>query len=270
MNKYNHIAVCIRGQKRTWDSCKLNQFYYYSQIAHNVDYYFATWDDSEINSSQIKQDFNGKNLIEFIEVPLHSHYKTHGSAPAWLSYNIVPFKKVRERSVKYDAVLDQRTDCIIWSAWEPFILDEMTMYTPEMPFNNGSERIALGFGKSGVTDYGCMVDSQTYDLLAYRFTEPDTDLAPPETMLEDYCQRNNIDMPGMCVMDYMPIRPDICRDFKDPIIEVTPDTVTRLNESHTIWKNIPLEEKLQIFKNHNLVVSDFIDPKFGFNSKFGS
>jgi len=144
------------------------------------------------------------------------------------------------------------------------------MYTPEMPFNNGPERIALGFGKSGVTDYGCMVDSQTYDLLAYRFTEPDTGLAPPESMLKDYCQRNNIDMPGMCVMDHMPIRPDICRDFKDPIIEVTPDTVTRLNESHTIWKNIPLEEKLQIFKNHNLVLSDFIDPKFGFNSTFGS
>lgn len=263
MNKYNHIAVCIRGQKRTWDSCKLNQFYYYNKIAHNVDYYFATWDDSEINSSQIKQDFNGKNLVEYIEVPLHSHYLNVWAGPAWLSYNTVPFKKVRERSVKYDAVFDQRTDCIIWSVWEPFELDEMTMYTPLMPFNNGPERIALGFGTRGVTDYGCMADSRTYDLLAYRFVDIKTYGLAPEERLLNYCHTNNIDMPGMCIMNFIPIRPDICRDFKDPIITVTPDTLTRLNQSHTIWTNIPLEEKLQILQDHNLAISDFQDPKFG-------
>ena len=266
MNKYNHIAVCIRGQKRTWDSCKLNQFYYYNKIAHNVDYYFATWADAEIDSSQIKKDFDGKNLIEFIEVPLHSQYSSSWAAPAWLTYNIVPFKKVRERSVKYDAVFDQRTDCIIWSVWEPFALDEMTMYTPEPPFNNDQSRISLGFGERGITDYGCMSDSHTYDLLGYRFFERDTfDLSPEERLLT-YCKEHNIDMPGLCVVNHMPIRPDICRDFKEPIIEVTNDIVARLNESHNIWKSIPLEEKVQILHDHNLSTSDFLHQKFGLTS----
>jgi hypothetical protein len=267
MTKYNHIAVCIRGQKRVWDSCKLNQFHYFNQIAHKIDYYFTTWEDSNIDSAKIKQDFDGKTLVEYIEVPLHSHYSSPWSAPAWLTYNTVPFKKVRERQVKYDAVFDQRTDCIIWQMWEPFELDAMTMYTPEPPFNNNADRIALGFGIRGITDYGCMSDSNTYDLLAYRFINPDDFTHSPEEQLQNYCTDNNIDMPGLCVINHLPARPDICRDFKNPIIEINTDIINRLNLSHTIWKNIPLEEKLQILQDHNLNVDDFLHSKFELGCK---
>ena len=63
---------------------------------------------------------------------------------------------------------------------------------------------------------------------------------------------------------------DLQSNTQTHLNNISAKEITMTDHGHTIWKNIPLEEKLQIFKNHNLVVSDFIDPKFGFNSKFGS
>ena len=72
-------------------------------------------------------------------------------------------------------------------------------------------------------------------------------------------------MPGLCVINHIPVRPDICRDFKNPIIEVNNDIVNRLNLSHNIWKSIPLEEKIQICKDYNININEYKDEKFGFS-----
>ena len=265
MNKYNNIAVFIRGQTRIWDSCKLNQFYYYSQIAHHVDYYFTTWQDSSTDSSKIKKDFDGKSLIEYIEVPLNDTFKDAWLAPAYMAYHTIPFKKKREQQIKYDAVFDQRTDSIIWQQYSVFELDPMTMYTPMPPFDNAADRIALGHGDIGITDYGHMSDSVTYDLLANRVFVLDQEMHSPERRLMNYCNDHNIDMPGLSVINFLPVRPDICRDFKNSILAVDDSLRNRLNLSHNIWKDIPLAEKLQILQDHGLQVDHFSDPKFGLN-----
>ena len=258
MKKYNKIAVMIRGQLRTWNFCKHNHFYVYEKIAHQVDYYFATWDDADYDLAAIKRDFDGKNLVELIECPLHEVYFTAWTGPAWLNYNLSLYRNAHGQ--KYDAVFDQRTDTLNWLQWEPYEIEPMTMYTPDPPFRNSQERIDLGYGSTGVTDYGFMSDSHTYDLLSQRFIiMATTGKESPEHCLEDYCKEKNIDMPGGSILNQQVCRPDIFIDYKDPIIMVTPDIIERLNRGiNLIWKTLTREQKVALCESNGISVNDYV------------
>jgi hypothetical protein len=70
-------------------------------------------------------------------------------------------------------------------------------------------------------------------------------------------------MPGGSVMNYIAVRPDICKDLEHPITEI--DTlIGRFNRSHPNWVAFTLEEKIQICKDYNITVSEYTDEKFGF------
>jgi hypothetical protein len=258
MKKYNKIAVMIRGQLRTWNFCKHNHFYTYEKIAHHVDYYFATWDDAGYDFTAIKRDFDGKNLIELIACPFRQIYGTAWCGPPWLSYNLSLYRNAHGQ--KYDVVFDQRTDTLNWLQWEPYEIDPMTMYTPDPPFKNSDERTALGYGASGVTDYGFMSDSHTYDLVSQRFKiMTKVDKKSPEYRLENYCLEKNIVMPGGSVLNQQVCRPAIFLDHKDPIIIVNPDIIERLNTGLSlIWKKLTREQKVHLCESNGISANDYV------------
>lgn len=263
--KYNRIAVIIRGQKRIWDYVKHNHFFYHERIAENVDYYFVTWESPTNDTEGIKKSFEGRNLVKLLELPPNKSMHGAWSAPAWMCHSIVPFLEEREQYVKYDAVFDQRTDTVIWIQNDPFEVKPMTMYTPGPEFNNSgpdTKRI----GSWGITDYGCMCDSETYKLLATRFNDPHENRGyeSPEWHLAVFCKERNIAMPGGSVMNMIAVRPDICRDLAHPITQI--DTlISRFNRSHPIWEALTLEDKIQICKDYNIDITEYKDAKFGFS-----
>ncbi len=168
MKKYNHIAVMIRGLPRTWDYAKHSIFYTYEKIAFNVDYYFSTWDYDYIDEFKIRSDFIGKKLIAFIKCPVVPEFRDVFRSPGWFSYNLIPYKRFRESEVKYDAIFDQRTDCINYIFGDHFDVLPDTYYTewvcPEQkPIRH-------------VCDCNFVCDSKTYEKIALRFLKTEMDL----------------------------------------------------------------------------------------------
>jgi hypothetical protein len=262
--KYNRIAVIIRGQKRIWDYVKHNQFFYHERIAENVDYYFVTWQSPTNDIEGIEKSFEGRHLVKLLELPPDKKIYGAWYAPAWMCHSIVPYLEEREQYVKYDAVFDQRTDTVIWIQNDPFDVQPMTMYTPGPVFKNSGPGTKKT-GTWGITDYGCMCDSETYKLLSTRFDDPHDHLVyeSPEWHLAVFCTDKGIAMPGGSIMNMIAVRPDICRDLEHPITEI--DTlISRFNMSHPNWENIPLEEKIQICKDYNIDIHEYKDEKFGF------
>lgn len=263
--KYFRIAVIIRGEKRLWDYIKHNHFFYHERIAEHVDYYFVTWASATNDSEGIKKSFEGRHLVKLLELTPNKNIYGAWYAPAWMCHSIIPYLEEREQHVKYDAVFDQRTDTVIWIQQDPFEVQPMTMYTPMPEFNHSGDKTKTE-GTWGVTDYGCMCDSETYKLLATRFNDPHDNRGyeSPEWHLAVFCHDRNISMPGGSVMNMIAVRPDICKDLEHPITEI--DTlISRFNRSHPNWVAFTLEEKIQICKDYNININEYKDEKFGFS-----
>lgn len=259
--KFKRIAVLIRGHKRTWDWCKHNIFHVYENIAEQVEWYFVTWQTPDLNLIQLKQDFRTKNLIDIITVPTswYNYFNVgpppYGQdsgpwySPAWLSYNALPSKKLRQQHVNYDAVFDQRPDAIPYISTPYFKnIDATTLYSTA---ENLSE----------VNDIGFMSDSRTYDILASRFTYPFAEDHKPETLFAEFCQSSNINI-KLGFLDYVVIRPDIFKHYPESFIPASNtqwEDIKNMSgpDIRSTWGKLSRTEQIAIMHEHNISLWDY-------------
>jgi len=168
MKKYNHIAVMIRGLPRTWNYAKHSIFYTYSKIAYNIDYYFSTWDLDYIDENVIRYDFKGKNLVALVKCPIIEEYRDVFRSPGWFSYNLLPAMRLRDQEIQYEAIFDQRTDCINYIFGDHFDITPNTYHTEWVCPEQRSIR--------HVCDCNFACDSNTYEKLALRFLKTEMEL----------------------------------------------------------------------------------------------
>jgi len=278
MEKYKNIAVFIRGHKRMWDYTKKNLFESYDHLSENVDYYVALWDTSALNLDEIKSDFLGKNLIACITPPLYESFSGSWKSQGWLPFNLLPYKKIREESVTYDAVFDQRTDSVIteYYACEKFVLEPMTLYS-QWPISSTDEASDCGglttthpFPLKTIKDYGFMCDSRTFDILTYRFAFFEDLNVPVEHLLYNYCIKNRISIKNKHPLNSCIVRPTLCRNSNvtHPIGSIinnstfTGDRMATLSpfwNDFVEWHTLPSAEKIKLCFQYSIDFEDYMD-----------
>jgi hypothetical protein len=233
MEKHSRIAVVIRGQKRVWDYVKENIFFNYSLIAHNIDYYFVTW-ESPVNSS-IVSDFLDKNLVKFLELPTDENYELYGNAfdsPSFFAHSILPYIE----AVSYDFIFDQRTDTFLFRRATPLIKSTTALYAHGKIFTNS---IHLG---NQIGDCGFMSDIVTYKLLSNRYLHNINRPKTPEAHLYNYCIANDIIiLENSLYFSYAIVRPNISK--------------------HLLCSNLSLE-KFKFLEDDWLFISDNCKKKY--------
>lgn len=280
MEKYNNIAVFIRGHKRMWDYTKKNLFESYDHISENVDYYVALWDTAELDLDKIKSDFVGKNLIACITPPLFESFSGSWKSQGWLPYNLLPYKKIREESVTYDAVFDQRTDAIITDYYvcEKFVLEPMILYsqwpvssTDEMTRHDGTGLITTHpFPLKTIKDFGFMCDSKTFDILTYRFAFFEEQDVPVEHLLYNYCKKNKIEIKKKHPFRSCIVRPTLCSNpnVNHPVGSLINSDTFRSDRTATLapfwndlaeWHNLSPTEKIELCQQYNIDFEDYMD-----------
>ena len=278
MEKYNNIAVFIRGHKRMWDYTKKNLFESYDHLSENVDYYVALWETSELNIDKIKLDFVGKNLIACITPPLYESFSGPWKSQGWLPYNLLPYKKIREESVTYDAVFDQRTDTIIteYYACEKFILEPMTLYS-QWPISSTDEVTVSGglttthpFPLKTIKDFGFMCDSKTFDILTYRFAFFEEQDVPVEHLLYNYCKKNKIEIKKKHPFRSCIVRPTLCSNpnVNHPIGSIINMRTSNGDYGATLspyrcdyaeWEDLLSTDKIELCQQYNIDFEDYMD-----------
>lgn len=263
--KFKRIAVIIRGHVRTWDWCKQNIFFTYGQLAEQIEWYFVTWQTPDLNLIKLKQDFVNKNLIDLVAVPISWYnyfnvgpqpYGQHSGpwySPAWLSFNILPSKKIRQQQVNYDVVFDQRPDALSYISDMVF-----TKISPNSVYCINSQ--------SEIFDIGFMSDSNTYDKLASRFTYEFQNQDTPESALFNFCNISNIKFESG-FFDYTVIRPDIFNYFPDPLINISYNQWSNIknisgNDMVSTWGKLSKDVQLEILKKYNISFWDYFQKDY--------
>jgi hypothetical protein len=281
MDKYKNIAVFIRGHKRMWDFIKHNIFESYNEISENVDYYVAMWETSELDLDKIRLDFAGKNLIACISPPLYESYSGPWKSQGWLPFNLLPYKKIREQSVTYDAVFDQRTDSLItqYHVCATFPLESMTLYSPwpisttdETTSDDAGAHITTShpFPLKTIKDFGFMCDSKTFDIMTYRFTFFEDLNVPVENLLYNYCIKNKISIKKKHPLIYTILRPTVCNnsDVVHPIGLLINAKLFDGNHVPTLapywnsfgdWHKLSSTEKIALCDQYGIDLEDYMD-----------
>lgn len=275
--KYQHIAVFIRGHKRIWDYVKDNIFYSYDQIAENVDYYVSVWETFDLDLDKMKNDFEGRNLVAIMTGPLMEHFMDPWKSQSWLPYNLLPYKKIREREVTYDAVFDQRFDIALANyssegtsginelenhpPFSPFVLEKNKLYSTVWPVTN----VDPNGNKTHphIKDYCFMAHSETFDLLCTRFDCHWDRVDNLEYFFAKWLQRNGIEAVFVKLFQAILCRPDICQSVTFPLIEIDVDKdvdlYNRLSNSFEIWRALSKEEKIKMCGKYHIDLEDYLD-----------
>jgi hypothetical protein len=272
--RFNNIAVVIRGHKRVWDYSKYNIFAFYEAISTNVDYYVSVWNTPSLDLQKMEKDFDGKNLIALVTPPLYEHFGGPWKSQSWLPYHILPYKTMREKTVTYDVVCDQRTDEMIYGVnYEFFDIQPNTLYSnfsPVIPYgpyrDTNSKTITRDLPvsvKPHVKDYGFMADSATYDLLTHRLAmhiKPRFEDSH-ELMIAQYLYENNITPVQEHVSQTCLVRPDICEYATRKPIRLIPREPSEVkgvvNSSFTNWQNLTLDTKRNLCSIYDIDPGDY-------------
>ena len=248
-----HIAVVLRGHFRTFEYTHKVVFDFYDSIAENVDYYVSTWRTEGSPKNKFKKLFNDfdKTPIKILEVPIVSDFYTAWIGPSWLTYNIIPYKKLREREVKYDAVFDTRPDVMyqlknkdFYSAPEP-----MTLYTTR---HMTTDRVADNITRIGVEDWFFMSSSEVHTMMNYRFAE--TNEIGTHNKILQIATELNFNTVAMPWIECSIVRPNAFVEIPNQS-EYFTEIKTNLLNSH--WITMTKEDKIKILNDNNIPIEDF-------------
>jgi hypothetical protein len=270
--RFNSIAVVIRGHKRVWDYSKHNIFAFYESISASVDYYMSVWNTPSLDLNKLEKDFDGKNLIALVTPPLYDYFGGAWKSQSWLPYHILPYKSIREKTVSYDVVFDQRTDEMLCSInYDHFDIEPNTLYSnfnPVIPYGNFNPKTITQElpidKKPHVKDYGFMAVSETYDLLTHRFAMP---IKPnfqnqPELMFAQYLHETDITPIQKSINLSCLVRPNICEyAYKNPILTLTEEfseAKVLVDSSHANWDKLSRNEKRKLCLKYDIEPGDYM------------
>ena len=244
---FNHIAVIFRGHIRTWSLIKDHVLNFYDSLSVNVDYYFATYEQPKFNNNYIIKDFDNRNLIKFLEVPVHKNYYTSYMGPGWLNYNLLPYKRLREKEVKYDAVIDTRPDIGVFKLhqYKFFPVEENCLYTKlELHTNQVTKKLDIA-----LQDWFFISSSKVFDLMTTRFTYGNVYGA--QIAIRKFAENEHINVCTQNWLQTVITRPNLGI--------VTKEDFTYKNVYSTCgnWINLSREEKLQFCYNYHINPEDY-------------
>lgn len=173
LKNINRLAVIIVGEFRTWKIASKYLFNFFSLRAHQVDYFFVTWNvtsqtgqlltvtDSDVITPFAKH--NQKCVNHFIIDPIGRHGTTFYNQ-AWLSKlaNILKRQHELDNNFVYDQVIETRPDCYFRSTDKEWTICKDFEYEGACPKTWES-------GLLGVTDVYFRTSSFTNDLLSDRY-----------------------------------------------------------------------------------------------------
>lgn len=249
-----HIAVVLRGHFRTFEYTHKVVFDFYDSIAENVDYYVSTWRTEGSPKNKFKKLFNDfdKTPIKILEVSIVSDFYTAWIGPSWLTYNIIPYKKLREREVKYDAVFDTRPDIIYQLKKKDFYIppEPMTLYTTGHML---SDRVEDNITRVGVEDWMFMSSSEVHDLMSYRFIQTN-EIGTHNTILK-IANEQGINTVAMPWLDCDIVRPNVFEQIIDPF-KYFNSTITG-NTLRYMWMHMSTKNKTNLLYKYNIPHEDY-------------
>lgn len=251
--KLNHIAVVLRGHVRTWLHIKDFAFSFYESIADNVDYYFSTWGHTQLSTYDINESFTGRNLVICLINKINTDYYDSWLAPAWLSYAIRPYKRLREKNVKYDAVIDTRPDILPRFHPAPNRAPPLFRPEPNTLYTTGFEIFGYHDKRSiGISDHFLLCSSEVFDVMAERFITRLTNNGQVEYRL--FAEREGY---NVCELDWALAH--IIRPNAVATILSNPQLYFDNSHRYTFdWMgSLTTEEKIEILKITNISTIDY-------------
>lgn len=246
---YDRIAVIYRGHLRTWNYVKEVNFQFFESISKNVDYYFVTWDIGK-DFSAIENDFKDRNLIKFLLVKRDDKYYQSDFGPVYHLSKILPYKKEREQTVKYDAVIDTRPDVILKKISDFPVLEDMTLYVEWMNDN-------IPNTINGIGDLCNIMSSEVFDIISQRYKQAENRLPQVHVNFKDYCIEHNIKIEKFitfCGLYF--IRPQILDIIKNPFDLLSLDIRTVFK--YVIeWNTLSEDKRFDVLNRHNICLEDY-------------
>jgi hypothetical protein len=242
-----NIAVIFRGHVRTFHLIHEYVLQTYDRLAENVDYYFVTWQVPNLDTPSIELRFEGKNLIKLLTVPIVDTLYNSWLGSSWLSYNILPYKRLREKQVKYDAVIDTRPDvAALLPKNYAFYLSDENIIVPniELHFNHHKK-----YKDVAVNDWFFIMKSHVYDVMSQRYIMDDT--AGTQISYRLFAEQENFHFRVDNSIQTMISRPNIAPH------KLSDDNFLFLQHTSRLWPNLTKEEKLEFVKNYGVNVEDY-------------
>lgn len=246
----NRIAVCMRGHVRTLRWTYPYIFEFYESLAKHVDYYFITWDGSQVNTN-IAAIFENKNLIANLHLQNNTDFGADSyKSSSYLAYMLLPYKHQREKKVHYDLVFDTRPDVIpIQKKDRPaFVPENNTLYVTQFDLHHNYR---YGFYDVAVQDWFMAMSSTVYDQMAERFI-CDNDQGV-QIAIRTYAEDNNINVNTMPYMGYM-ARPNIVDCLIDNKLDL--DNVD-FNGKISEWIAMPSDKKIEYCMKLGIMLTDY-------------
>jgi len=189
------IAVCLRGDFRNWDIMKKYFFHVFSSMNHDIDFYFATYDN--VNYVHKKRQYEGvgdtfnyavpfrldKVLMDFKQYNLVDYQIVPSSERKWLSgpinptlfqYHLIYLSNLLKRkheinnNFKYDVVISTRTDVFYF---EDLLLkavdNSKSMF---LNHHDSKDRLSPPFNFNA-QDIAFISDSETMDIVSNIYWE---------------------------------------------------------------------------------------------------
>jgi hypothetical protein len=249
-----HIAVILRGHVRTWEYTHKAIFDFYDSIAEDVDYYFVTWRLPDFYNKPIEDSFEkyNKRLIKLLAIYDEMFY-TSWLGPSWFNYSIIPYKRQREREVKYDAVFDTRPDIMYRLIKNKTVLDiePNTLYTSGFVSQIGPDNKR----HIGVEDHFFISSNEVYNIMNTRHVYID-DIGCQAKILQ-FANDEGINVNKIDWVEASIVRPNafICKPNPTEYFNRS------IEPSHNIisqeWIDMPVEKKLSILHSHNIREADY-------------
>ena len=246
----NHIAVLMRGHVRTFKTIYPYIFEFYESIAKNVDYYFITWQGSQVNTNTAAI-FKNKNLITDLYIQPSTDFGADSyKSSSYLAYMLLPYKHQREREVCYDLVFDTRPDVIpIQRKNRPaFIPEGNTLYVSQFDLHRN---FRYNFYDVAVQDWFMAMSSKVYDQMAERFICYNDQGV--QITIRSYAEDNNININTMPYMGYM-ARPNIVDCMESDKLDI--DNVD-FNKKISEWIDTPSDKKIEYCMKLGIPLNDY-------------
>lgn len=174
LKNINRLAVILVGEFRTWPTASKYLFNFFSKRAHQVDYFFVTWNVSSqtgelilVTDTDVTGPFDIYNqtlIAHKILEPIGRHSTTFYNQ-AWLSKigNILKRQHELKNNIIYDQVVETRPDCYYRTTDIPWVICKDYEYEGACPKTWKS-------GLLGISDVYFRTTSSTHDLISDRYS----------------------------------------------------------------------------------------------------